>query len=205
MINDTRTKVIDKNAEDIWQGWRGYSLVGTKNYPHDKTEYRLEGSFNTEWVSTQLTAECKSYWGQSELDSERRADAELHLRTGDCLCGIYVRPTIADFTSPLDWSSDPSVLAQVVTWGWTIPAQRGWRAQHCRIEALWLVDYFISIGTTYGFYDEPMVKTVVPPTIAYSAMYEDKVQSIATSLRERYNVPVYLPSLGEQREMLARW
>jgi hypothetical protein len=54
---------------------------------------------------------------------------------GDCTCGFYA---YADETGALDYPNARHVLAVISCWGGVIAGTRGIRAQHARIDAIWM-------------------------------------------------------------------
>jgi len=125
------------------RGWRVFILrTGTVVTPRGRREeHLLQGQFGHDWNGRYQTAECRPYGWCDEHTSKdvrkaRRAAAREHLKTNDCMCGLYAH---------WDWKATtwadlhmhgPLVLAAVVGWGHTVLAEDGFRCQHMEIEHL---------------------------------------------------------------------
>jgi hypothetical protein len=84
----------------------------------------LYGMFNRPWESAEMEAECLCYLEGRTIPINGIAPIDLRPHH----CGIYlVRQPI----TPIGY-----IGAVCVGWGKVIEHERGWRAQHCRIEYL---------------------------------------------------------------------
>lgn len=81
------------------------------------------------WETGDNTAACRLQTPWSDPHDRHRAPDP------DCSCGFYA---YADPRSAVDYAYSEHVLAVVACWGRTIAGTRGLRAEHARVEALWL-------------------------------------------------------------------
>lgn len=112
-----------EDRSKLFRGIRSYHLF------HDKQGFRLRGMYGVTWETSRLTATC----GKSGLEGEDKC--RNHLREKKCSCGIYA---LYDNMSNQFWGYRTSVFGDVVGWGAIIHAENGWRAEHVRIDRLWI-------------------------------------------------------------------
>lgn len=130
----------------VIQGWRKFSVV--PYYGDTSPNVMLQGAWGHAWKTRCLTATCLG------------EKAEKHLAHGECTCGVY-----STRTRDALWEKPWHVVALVVNYGWVVPAERGFRAQHCRIEKLF-------VPRLMPGYDN------------------DAMERLVAALAERYEVPV---------------
>ena len=83
---------------------------------------------NTPWSDGTNTARCRA-GGASDESAEHRAPEP------DCTCGFYAYACEA---AAAEYPNARHVLATVACWGRVIAGTRGIRAEHGRIEAIWM-------------------------------------------------------------------
>jgi hypothetical protein len=83
---------------------------------------------DTAWRAGQQTARCRAADLSDPDDAHRAPDP-------DCTCGLYAYATVAVAD---EYAHARHVLAVVACWGRIIAGTRGIRAEHARVEALWM-------------------------------------------------------------------
>jgi hypothetical protein len=129
------------------------------------------------WTDATNTASCPlphlpgltGLTGQSHLTAEQ--DAPHAVPDPDCTCGFYA---YADETGALDYPNARHVLAVISCWGGVIAGTRGIRAQHARIDAIWMSrmvppELSAMVAARYGrtevFADKREMLSAYPPTV----------------------------------------
>ena len=85
------------------------------------------------WSAETNTARCKLAGMQAFLPDQ---DTVHETPEPDCTCGFYAYAS--DVAAAQEYPSAQHVLAVVACWGRVIAGTRGIRAQHARVEALWM-------------------------------------------------------------------
>lgn len=114
---------------------------------------------NSPWADGTNTAHCKLL-GPNAAQARRHAAPEP-----DCTCGFYA---YASETNAGEYPNARHVLAVVACWGRVIAGTRGIRAEHGRIQALWM-------STTVP----PDLANQVRATYPATAIYTDKAAMLA--------------------------
>lgn len=164
-------------------GIRWYSLVSNCD------DLFLRGSFSYVWPSNQMTAICDS------TSYHREKMAEEHLAAGLCRCGIYAKSIFRrEYVNNYN-----NVFAVCVGWGNVIIGEDGWRAQHVKIDSLYInfacricglsgsENIWVRTVQNYSFsVCENHIKDILDSSVPI--LHLERV--IAKSLERRYEVPV---------------
>lgn len=89
----------------------------------------LQGYTRVVWQTAEMKAAC--------LRGSVKVPAAIHLRRGECSCGIYL---VKD-QFPWDYHNtrEVTVIAQAHMWGYVLELEHGYRAENVRLEAMWLI------------------------------------------------------------------
>lgn len=149
-----------ENFDGVLRGWRLFKVV------HDENGFaHLYGTFHQRWDSPVHTAECKSDSGDilatlsiaiaaKPIQKSVTGDAATHLASGTCRCGVYLMKSLPADELAGTFTGSQVAVAQCVAWGTVVEHEHGWRAEHCRIERVFMSDqnpYLISqLRDRYG-------------------------------------------------------
>jgi hypothetical protein len=135
---------------------------------------------NVPWADGTNTARCKL--------TTPDGDGEPHTAPEpDCTCGYYA---YASEAAAGEYPNARHVLAVVACWGHIIAGTRGIRAQHARIEALWIADTVPSDLTA-----------LVAGRYSGAAMYDDRAEMLARyspTMLDCYEVTAVPEQAGRQ-------
>lgn len=162
---------------DILYGWRFYQLTSRNG------KLLLRGGYSKVWLKNQMRAECvhlKIYY--------------LDYLDPTCSCGIYGFLTENEFKFYNNhYTSFPnyqvSFVARCVFWGKVQIHERGYRAEYCRIEELFLVDKNFQYLHKENWWGKN----------AYNLQPNSKLttkEELIEEIKERYKVPVSLVPLS---------
>lgn len=124
----TLPESIPLDPDTVLVGYRGFHLI----------DGGLVGSYRqTVWDGGTFSAMCGS---SSTSAAQCLADSQWSRfrHASEPGCGIYSRRKLTDLLRHAP-SSSYEVYASVVNFGIVVPAETGFRAQHTRIEQLWLI------------------------------------------------------------------
>lgn len=178
-------------------GWRRYELLR----PIERRPgWWLRGQYLT-WYDREMTARCIASIGSAHRGKRENPDPETltqeleiarqHLRIppgeeggheSEYSCGMYLCPTRETLSKATQWFGWGSGIdAAVVAWGAVAEYERGWRAEHARIEHI---------------------------IIRNAKLLGDQVGEAVKDLSQRYGVGVQVemdPPSWESREWMPWW
>lgn len=124
-----------KEQAHVQVGWRGLRVF---MWPDERLV--LEGRFGGPWLSPKQTACCgRPPIGDAVAIALAQKEAREHLLEGQCQCGIYAYHDA--YSSEIDPRYE--AVAQVLGWGVVGIRSKGFRAEHTRVEAVWVPDQLV--------------------------------------------------------------
>lgn len=113
-----------------FKGWRSFGLTVDEHY-----RYLLRGSHGTTWETGELDAVCLALSIYAPDGTCRE-----HLKQARCGCGIYMMKALDKGWISSAIQNPGVILAQCSAWGVVVEGEHGFRAEHCRIDRLYVDD-----------------------------------------------------------------
>lgn|SRR3990172_567760 len=163
----------------LFRGVRSYHLI------HDKLGTRIRGMYGTIWDESRLTASCRN--------SQDLCRKHLRNKSSVCRCGIY-----ALYNEEIAQQYPSIIYGDVVGWGAIVHAEKGWRAEHVRIDRLWIdiscidctgnitkSDWFINTHQSFLCKDH-LTQNIIAESKLRNYVSGTRTQEILDELSQRY-------------------
>jgi len=179
----TAAQATPGRTDVVLEGWR---LFQTDPFSIKDQMGVLYGSRGRRWQTRQLQARCEDsrYNAQlsPELSPEERAELHLSSPSPGCSCGIYAMHN----REGLHWNVG-DVHASCVFWGWISPGDKGFAAQFCRVNKLYLLD--VDGELTRDYSDE--LRLALSKRYEVECVYENRSRSYVENWMLRGRPPGY--------------